>query len=145
MPSFDVPAHLTFEMTQVARYHAFEETAQGISVPNPGSGEDDCHFEFPLPGAVGFPAVLFYRTRRFGTPEFTVRINSAHVTIYTFTDDDVDERTWHEIIPSNQLQAGGNELVLAVSGEGSVVFGDVVLLYTSNQTTVSIPVVATAQ
>jgi hypothetical protein len=145
MSSVEIPTHLTFEMTQVARYHAFVETADGFAVPDPKTFEDDRHFEFSLPGAVGYPAVIYFRTRRNETPRFTVRINSARVTDYTFVDEDEAERTWHEIIPANTVQPDTNELVFAVSGNGSVVFGDVVILYTSNQATVPVPVVAAAR
>jgi hypothetical protein len=141
MSSIEMPTRATFEMTQVARYRAFAETAGGFAVPDPKTFESDRHFEFSLPGAIGYPAVIYYRTRRTGTPRFTVRINAARVTEYTFLDEDVAERTWHEIIPANTVQADANELVFAVSGEGSVVFGDVVILYTSNQTTVPVPIV----
>jgi hypothetical protein len=142
MSSVEIPTHLTFEMTHVARYHAFNETAGGFAVPDPGTLQDDRHFEFSLPGAIGYPAVIYYRTRRTGTPPFTVRINAATVTEYTFVDGDEAERTWHEIIPSNTLQPDTNELVLAVyGGRGSVVFGDVVILYTSNHITIPVPVV----
>ncbi len=145
MSSVEIPVHETFEMTQVARYHAFGETADGFTVPDPDSGQDDRHFEFSLPGATGYPAVIYYRTRRLGTPRFTVRVNGARVTEYTFTDADEAERTWHEIIPSGALQPDSNELVFAVYWDdgdvGPVVFGDVVILYTSDQSTISVPVV----
>lgn len=140
MSSAKIPAQLNVEVTQVARYHAFEETAEGFLVPDPVTFEDDRHFEFPLPAVTGYPAVIYYRTRHTGTPRFTVRINAARLTAYTFLDEDVAERTWHEIIPSNTVQPDTNELVFAVSGEGSVVFGDVVILYTADNTTIRIPV-----
>jgi hypothetical protein len=149
MSSLEIPAYATLEMTQVARYHALAETAEGFTVPEPDSGQSDRHFEFSLPGATGYPAVLYYRTRRMGTPRFSVRINATRVTEYTFIDGDEAERTWHEILPSGALQPDTNELVFAVYDdegvEGPVVFGDVVILYTSNQTEISVPVVAAAR
>ena len=140
MSSVEIPAQLDFEVTQVARYHAFEETADGILVPDPVTFEDDRHFEFPLPAATGYPAVIYYRTRHTGTPRFTVRINAARLTAYTFLDEAAAERTWHELIPSDTTQPDTNELVFAVSGDGSVVFGDVVILYSADSTTTRIPV-----
>lgn len=146
-PDDHVPAHPLGSVTQVARYRAFPETAGGFSLPDAQSS--DRHVLFPLPGAVALPAVLFYRTRRFGTPAFSVRLNDAPLTRYTFVDGDEAERTWHEIVPATTpagptLRPDGNELVF-FARDGSVVFGDVVLLYTANQTTVPVPVVVSPQ
>jgi hypothetical protein len=140
MPSVEIPEHLTIELTQVARYRAFEETAGGFTLPN--SQSTDRHFFFSLPGAVALPAMIYYRTRHFGKPAFSVRINDFTVTQYTFVDGDEAERTWHEIIPATTngeptLRPDNNELVF-FARDGSVVFGDVVILYTSNQTTIPV-------
>jgi hypothetical protein len=75
-----------------------------------------------------------------------ININSATPTHYTFTDHDPAERSWHEIIPARMptgstLRPQNNELIFNVSGEGTVTFGDVVILYTSNELTVKIPIV----
>ena len=134
-------------MSQVARYHAFEETALGFGLPTPES--TDAHFFFALPGAIALPAVIYYRTRHTGKPHFSVRINDAEVTTYTFVEGDEAERTWHEVIPANApggptLRPDSNELVF-FARDGSVIFGDVVILYTSNQTTVQVPIIITAQ
>jgi hypothetical protein len=104
------------------------------------------HFFFSLPGVIALPAVVYYRTRHTGTPAFSVRINEVTLTQYTFVDGDEAERTWHEIVPASTiagpaLMPDNNELVF-FARDGSVVFGDVVILYTSGQTTVSIPIVA---
>jgi len=44
----------------------------------------------------------------------------------------------------SRLRAQNNELIFAVSGDGAVTFGDVVILYTSDELTVKIPIVLTA-
>jgi hypothetical protein len=98
----------------------------------------------PLPGATALPAMIYYRTRHTGKPALSVRINDVTVTQYTFVDGDEAERTWHEIIPASTnagpaLRPDNNELVF-FARDGSVVFGDVVIVYTSNQTTIPIPV-----
>jgi hypothetical protein len=145
MSRIDIPDHLTIEVTQVARYRAFEETAGGFALPSAESS--DRHFFFSLPGAVALPAVIYYRTRHTGKPAFSVRINDASLTQYTFVEGDEAERTWHEIIPANTnagptLRADNNELVF-FARDGSVVFGDVVIVYSSNQTTIPIPILTT--
>lgn len=137
---------LTIELTQVARYHAFAETAGGFTLPSATSS--DHHITFSLPGVLALPAMIYYRTRRFGTPAFSVRVNDVTLTQYAFVDGDEAERTWHEIIPAvtpsgPALRPEGNEIVF-FARDGQVVFGDVVILYTSNQTTVPVSVL-TAQ
>jgi len=142
MSRVEFPGRPTFEVTQVARYRAFQETAGGFALPD--SQSTDRHFFFSLPGAIALPAMIYYRTRHTGKPAFSVRINDATLTQYTFVDGDEAERTWHEIIPASTnagptLRADNNELVF-FARDGSVVFGDVVIVYTSNQATVPIPV-----
>lgn len=137
---------ITVDVTQIARYRAFEETAGGFVLPSAESS--DRHFRFALPGAVALPAALFYRTRHTGRAAFSVRINNATLTTYTFADGDEAERTWHEIIPAGTrsgptLRPDDNELVF-FARDGSVVFGDVVILYTANQTTVPVRIVPVA-
>src|SRR5205823_2209307 len=134
----------TIEETQVARYHAFEETSGGFTLPD-STGITDRHIFFSLPGAIALPAVIYYRTRHTEKPAFSVRINDAPLSEYTFVDGDEAERTWHEIIPANTpggptLRPDNNELTF-FARDGSVIFGDVVILYTSNQTTVPISIV----
>jgi hypothetical protein len=140
-----------FEQTRVARYVALAETAGGFTVPDPTSGSSDRHFQpIEFPGLIESASVIFYRTRHTGRPSFSVRINEASLTRYTFTNDDPPERSWHEIIPArvpngSTLRAQNNELIFGVSGDGAVTFGDVVILYTSNELTVQIPIVLTAR
>jgi hypothetical protein len=136
-----------FEQTEIARYVALAETAGGFTIPDPASGISDRHIQgIEFPGVIESASVIFFRTRHTGKPRFSVRINSASLTQYTFTDDDPPERSWHEIIPArtpvgSTLKAQNNELIFGASGDGAVTFGDVVILYTSNELTVKIPVV----
>ena len=123
------------EETRVARYIVLAESAGGFPVPQP-SGISDRHFlDINAPGVVAqsFP-VIFFRTTNTGKPSFSVRLNQHNLTQFTFTD--AQPRSWHEIVPAGGLKAEGNELTFAVNGDGSVVFGDVVILYTSSETTV---------
>ena len=78
----------------------------------------------------------------FGKPAFSIRINDFTATQYTFVDGDEAERSWHEIIPATTnagptLRPDNNELIF-FARDGSVVFGDVVIIYTSNQTTIPV-------
>ena len=142
MSSTETSDQLVVGLSQVARYRAFPETAGGFTLPNAQSS--DRHIFFSLPGAIAAPAVIFWRTRRFGKPAFSIRINDFTATQYTFVASDEAERTWHEIIPASTnagptLRPDNNELTF-FARDGSVVFGDVVILYTSNQTTIPISV-----
>ena len=138
------------EETKVTRYVALAETAGGFTIPSPAFPLSDRHIQpIEFPGVIASASVIFFRTRHTGRPRFTVRINEAPLTQYSFTDDDPPERTWHEIIPARlpdgpTLRAPNNELVFGVSGDGAVTFGDVVILYTSNELTVKVPIVLSA-
>jgi hypothetical protein len=134
-----------FEQPMVARYVALAGTAGGFAVPDASGSSDRHFFGIELPGVTESPSAIFYRTRHTGRPSFSVRINDATLTKFTFTDADPPERSWHEIIPPGPtLKAQNNELVFGVSN-GTVIFGDVVILYTSSELTIRIPVVITAK
>jgi hypothetical protein len=137
---------IVLEETRVARYVALAETAGGITVPD--QGLSDHHITgIEFPGVIESPSAIFYRTRRTGKPTFSVRINAAPLTQYTFIDSDPLERSWHEIIPASvvggqsTLTAQNNELIFGVSGAGTVTFGDVVILYPSNELTIKVPII----
>ena len=134
-----------FEEPEVARYIALTETAGGFQLPDPASELSDRHIQkIHAPGLLnGSAPVIFFRTRHTKRPRFSVRLNSKRLTQYTFVEKDPPERSWHEIIPAGALKPQDNELTFNVSGQGTVVFGDVVILYTSNELTVSKPVVFT--
>jgi hypothetical protein len=123
------------EETRVARYIVLAESAGGFPVPQ-ANGQSDRHFQdINAPGVIAqsFP-VIFFRTTNTGTPSFSVRLNQNSLTQFTFID--AQPRSWHEIIPAGGLKAEGNELIFAVNGVGTVRFGDVVILYTSSETTI---------
>ncbi len=126
------------EVTRVARYIVLAETTGGFTIPDPGAGLPLSDHHFPgikAPGVVsGIHAVIFYRTSHAGKPAFSVRLNNTRLTQHTFTED--GPRSWHEIIVPNALRAEANELTFAVSGDGSVTFSDVVILYTSDKLTI---------
>lgn len=135
------------EETRVTRYVALAETAGGFTIPSPAFPLSDRHIQpIEFPGVIESASVIFFRTRHIGRPTFSVRINQAQLTRFTFTNHDPPERAWHEIIPARvvdgpALRAQNNELVFGVSGDGAVTFGDVVILYTSNELTVKVPIV----
>lgn len=130
-----------FEEPEVARYVTVAGTAGGFTVPDPGAGLplSDRHFQgIDAPGLVAGPQpVIFFRTHHSGTPSFSVRLNATRLAQFTFgPHSPAGPNGWHEIIPAGALKPAANELTFAVSGDGAVQFGDVVILYTSNRLTV---------
>jgi len=145
---------LVLEQTSVTRYVSLTGTAGGFRLPDPSSGSSDRHFEgIAFPGVTAVPAVIYYRTRHTGKPRFSVRLNEASLTRYTFTDADPAERCWHEIIPATlqnrpTLREQNNELIFGIGIENqsdSLVIGDVVIFYTSNELTIKVPIVITTR
>ena len=136
---------LFIEEPEVARYLAIGGTGGGFQLPDPASGSSDRHIQqIHAPGLLSSRApLIFFRTRHTGRPRFSVRLNATHLTQYTFVNPDPPERTWHEIIPTGALKVQDNELIFSVSGDGAVIFGDVVIMYTSNELTVRKPLVFT--
>jgi hypothetical protein len=131
-------APLFNEETRVARYLVLPESAGGFSVPHSG-GISDRHFrDIKAPGVIPqISPVIFFRTMNTGTPSFSVRLNESPLIRQSFTS--AEPSSWHEIIPAGSLRAEGNELTFAVNGQGSVTFSEVVILYTSSETTVKTP------
>lgn len=134
-----------FEEPEVARYIAIAGTAGGFQLPDPGSGQSDRHIQqIHAPGLLsGSAPVIFFRTRHTERPRLSVRLNATPLTQYTFVSADPPERSWHEIIPAGALKIQDNELTFNVSGQGTIIFGDVVIMYTSNEVTVRKPLVFT--
>jgi hypothetical protein len=130
------------EVNQVARYVTVAGSGSGFTVPDPNATlplSDRHILEIHLPGlVVDAPAVIFYRTSHTGNPSFTVHLNPTRLTSHAFGD--VGPNSWHEIIPARVLKPEHNELTLAVSGEGSVTFSDIVILYQSDQLKVKKPI-----
>ena len=136
---------LFIEEPEVARYLAVPGTGGGFQLPDPSSGISDRHIQqIHAPGLLsGSAPVIFFRTRHTERPRFSVRLNATHLTQYTYVATDPPERTWHEIIPAGAMKTQDNELIFNVSGSGTVIFGDVVIMYTSNELTVRKPLVLT--
>ena len=134
-----------FEEPEVARYIAIPGTGGGFQLPDPGSGQSDRHIQqIHAPGLLsGSAPVIFFRTRHTERPRMSVRLNSTPLTQYTFVGTDPPERSWHEIIPAGALKEQDNELTFSASGQGTVIFGDVVIMYTSNELTVRKPLILT--
>lgn len=140
---------LFFEETEVARYTVLAASAGGFRIPD-AQGISDRHFlDVDAPGLVdGSTPVIFFRTTHAGSPLMSVRLNQTRLTQHTFADDDTAPRAWHEIVPAGALRPTGNELTFAASSDdphkNSVIFSDVVILYTSNRLTVRKPRVVVA-
>jgi hypothetical protein len=124
---------------EIARYVVLAESTFGFTVPDPSATVplSDRHFRgIDAPGVLsGSRPVIYYRTSHTGNPSFSVRLNGTRLTQNTFAHG--GQHSWHEIIPSHVLKAEGNELTFSVDGQAWVRFSDVVILYTSNQVSVT--------
>lgn len=130
-----------FDQTQVARYITIPESATGITIPDPNAQlpVSDRHIrDIHAPGLLkGSLPIIMFRTIPTGTPSFSVRLNSTRLSQQTLSES--HPMTWHEIIPTGALRQENNELTLAVSGEGTVRFTDIVIFYTSDKLTTRVP------
>jgi hypothetical protein len=131
-----------FDEPEVARYVTIAGTLGGVVIPDPEFPVSDRHFlHIDAPGLInGSIPIFMFRTKHAGRPTYSIRLNSTRLIVHTVADED-PHHTWHIFIPPGALRPQFNELVLNVSGDGSVVFSDVAILYKSNQLTVRRPVV----
>ncbi len=134
---------LFFEVTRVSRYVVLPDSVGGVTAPGQAPGVIGSQWapRFDAPGIVaGAHAVMFFGAK----PEteearFSVRLTRSpeHLMIHRFPDS--SPHSWHQIIRPNILTALDNELIFNVSDGGSVTFSDVVILYTSDELTISKP------
>lgn len=142
---FDDVFGFFFEEPEVARFVTVAESASGFKIPDPAALSSDRHIQgIHAPGLInGSLPVIFFRTTHTRSPSpslspsFSVRLNLTHVTQQTLSD--AGPHSWHEIVPAGTLKPENNELTFAVTGDGSVTFSDVVILYKSNKLTVKRP------
>jgi hypothetical protein len=129
---------LFFDEPEVARYITLVDTAGGFQLPDPESRINDREIVgINLPGLVNSAApVIFFRTRHTGLPRLTVLLNQTRLIEYTFDAADPPERSWHDIVPIGTLRPENNEVIIGINSDGTVIVGDVVILYTSNVLTV---------
>jgi hypothetical protein len=126
------------EEVQVARYLVFPESVAGITIPDPESLINDRHLQFDVPGLIeaSQAVVSLGTTPHTADVSFTVRLNNSQLVKHTAEGR---IQSWQAVTPPGALRREKNELVLAVSGTGSITFTDVFILYTSNQLTVKKP------
>lgn len=132
-----VPKFPTFEEPEVARFLVVPGSDGGFLLPAGDPPIGDRHIQdLHAPGVVpGMPAVLFFRTQYVAGTTFTVRLNSSRE--FLFRAEAAGAQSWHEIIGPGVLRAQDNELTLAVSPGGQVIFSEIAILYTSNKLTVT--------
>lgn len=75
-----------------------------------------------------------FRVNPRGTTSVKLRIRMASSNVVlvetTFTSDAA--RSWHEIIPPGALAADGNQMIVSVTGPGSLQVSDFVFFYDAN-------------
>ncbi|WP_309622482.1 hypothetical protein [Novosphingobium sp.] len=119
-------------MPGYARFVALRESDAATTLPT-NAGQNETTFEgFQAPGInPRAPAVLMFRLNPRGTESVTLRVRLASSNVVlmetTFTTDAA--RSWHEIIPAGALAADGNQMIVSVTGPGSIQVSDFVFLY----------------
>ena len=112
-------------MANVANYTVIDESPPTLPKD---SGAIDHRIEFDAPGvSPGGRSILLLRVKPNGDANLEAAVNGTNVVDVELGDD--VERTLHEVIPANLLQASGNELQLRVKGAGEVTMSDVALLF----------------
>lgn len=137
VPGSGLPTLPTVEVPEVARYLVVPGSDGGFLIPSGELPTSDRHIQgLHAPGVVhGMPAVLLFRTEYTAGTRFSVRINSSFE--FQFHAKVAAAQSWHEIVGPGVLREQDNELTLAVSSDGQVIFSEIVILYTSNKLTVT--------
>jgi hypothetical protein len=113
-----------------ARYAIVPGSDTAVTIPPPGGLNDKHYQNIDAPGVdQGRSAVLFFKMESKGTPRLRMRIGTSVLVDSTF--DETPRRTFSEIIPGSALKAADNELIVSVTGSGSVIISDIVFLYTA--------------
>ena len=112
-------------MARIADFVAIQD--HGSTIPHPQTGINDVHFPpFDAPDVSGAPAILAFRVESKGDVVLSASLNGRLLFQEPFKTTPV--RSWHEVISTSGIvQATGNNLTLAASGQGSVTVSDVVL------------------
>ena len=124
-------------MIKAARFTVIPQSDNGITLPD-SNGSNDAHFQgFRAPHIDSKShSVLAFRVNPKGVKPVTLRVrlqNSNANTVLlevNFTSD--PQRSWHEIIPPGALAADDNELIVSVTGPGSLQVSDFVFFYEAN-------------
>jgi hypothetical protein len=123
-------------MSEVAQFVVVPGSDSAFTLPDPKSGLNDRHFQDihatdldPARSAV----VMFKVTPR-GQIRLRMRFNSGSEHFIDFEFDapattSTIPRSWHEVLAGSDLKPADNELVVSVSGSGSVLLSDIVILY----------------
>lgn len=122
-------------MADFAQFVALED--QAFDLPDErGNTERTPHFSLANLDA-GRTVIVFFRVNsRHGQVHLRMRVNghSEHFIDRTFESSESDTaitRSWHEILPGSQVNAGDNELIISMSSDsgGKVTVSDLVFLY----------------
>jgi hypothetical protein len=114
-------------MARIADFVAIQD--HGSTLPDPKTGINDVHFPpFDAADVSGAPAILAFRVESKGDVVLSGSLNGTLLFQQPFKTTPV--RSWHEVISTSGLvQATGNNLTLAVTGQGNVTVSDVILYF----------------
>ena len=122
-------------MPEFAQFVVVPGSDSAFTLPDPQSGTDR-HFR-DIDVADLDPsrtAVVMFKVTPRGKVELRMRFNAGNEHFIDFDFDapapsSTIPRSWHEVLAGDDLKPADNELVVSVSGSGSVVLSDIVVLY----------------
>ena len=109
--------------------------ADFVSIQDHGTkmGGDDGNFalfSFDAPGAQFAPSLLAFRVKTEGDVRLQAALNGRN--LFSIELEPGSERSFHEVISTDIVQAQDNNMEIAINGSGEAVVSDVVLLYHKN-------------
>jgi hypothetical protein len=111
-------------LARIADFVAIQD--HGSTLPHPETGSKNVQFpSFNAPDVSGGPAILAFRLESGGETVLSGTLNG--ILLFEQPLKATATRSWHEVISTSIVQAKGNKLALAVTGQGSVTVSDVVL------------------
>jgi hypothetical protein len=126
-------------MARIADFVAIQD--HGSTLPHPQTGSKSVQLPaFNAPDVSGAPAILGFRLE--STGEVVLKATLNGILLFEQPLKAGATRSWHEVISTSIVQAAGNKLTLAMTGQGSVTVSDVVLHYQAWAPAHPIPIIA---
>jgi hypothetical protein len=122
----------------VADFVAIQD--HGSTLPHPQTGRREVQFAFGAPDVWGAPAMLAFRLESTGEVVLRAQLNGSLLFEQPLRTTPV--RSFHELVSTRIVRPSGNELTMAVSGQGSVTVSDLVLHFQAWLSTPPTPLVA---
>lgn len=117
-------------MPTIADYTVVEDSP--FTLPEPPTGDTDRELDFITPAVeVGQRSILTFNVNPDGDVTYELNLNGTRILTHRVVEPAT--RVMQEVIPSNVLSTGNNELVVTrTAGPGSVSLSDIVVYFQAN-------------